>query len=33
VRDLLTDETFVWRAGRNYVALGPGASHVLAVVV
>ncbi|HEY7397793.1 MAG TPA: alpha-1,4-glucan--maltose-1-phosphate maltosyltransferase [Gaiellaceae bacterium] len=33
VRDLLTDETFVWRAGRNYVGLGPGASHVLAVVV
>jgi starch synthase (maltosyl-transferring) len=31
VRDLLTEETFVWRAGRNYVGLGPGQSHVLEV--
>ena len=29
VRDLLTGDEFVWRAGRNYVALGPGQSHVL----
>jgi starch synthase (maltosyl-transferring) len=32
VRDLLTDETFTWRAGRNYVQLGPGKAHVLKVV-
>jgi len=32
VRDLLTDDTFVWRAGRNYVGLGAGESHVLEVV-
>jgi starch synthase (maltosyl-transferring) len=32
VHDLLTDETFVWRAGRNYVGLGPGQSHLLKVV-
>ncbi len=31
VRDLLTEETFVWRAGRNYVGLAPGQSHVLEV--
>jgi starch synthase (maltosyl-transferring) len=30
VRDLLTDETFSWRIGRNYVRLGPGQAHVLA---
>jgi starch synthase (maltosyl-transferring) len=29
--ELLTGETFVWRAGRNYVELGPGKSHVLRV--
>jgi starch synthase (maltosyl-transferring) len=29
VRDLLTDATFSWRIGRNYVRLEPGASHVL----
>ena len=32
VRDLLTDDRFVWRAGRNYVGLGPGQSHVLEVL-
>jgi starch synthase (maltosyl-transferring) len=32
-RDLLTGEDFVWRAGRNYVGLGPGASHLLKVTV
>jgi starch synthase (maltosyl-transferring) len=30
--ELLTDETFTWRAGRNYVELGPGKSHLLQVV-
>jgi starch synthase (maltosyl-transferring) len=29
VRDLLTDGTFAWRIGRNYVRLEPGGSHVL----
>jgi starch synthase (maltosyl-transferring) len=33
VRDLLTGVQFVWRAGRNYVGLGPGESHVLEVIV
>ncbi len=32
VRDLLTDDEFVWRAGRNYVGLGPGQTHLLKVV-
>jgi starch synthase (maltosyl-transferring) len=31
VRDLLTDETWTWRIGRNYVKLGPGQSHVLRI--
>jgi starch synthase (maltosyl-transferring) len=31
VRDLLSDETFQWRIGRNYVRLEPGKSHVLRV--
>ena len=31
VRDLLTGDEFVWRAGRNYVGLAPGQSHVLRV--
>ena len=31
VRDLLTGERFTWRAGRNYVELGPGKAHVLKV--
>jgi starch synthase (maltosyl-transferring) len=30
-RDLLTDQDFTWRAGRNYVKLGPGKAHVLKV--
>jgi starch synthase (maltosyl-transferring) len=30
-RDLLGRQTFTWRAGRNYVRLGPGKSHVLKV--
>jgi starch synthase (maltosyl-transferring) len=30
--ELLTGETFTWRAGRNYVGLGPGKSHVVKVV-
>jgi starch synthase (maltosyl-transferring) len=31
VRDLVTGDTFTWRAGRNYVELPPGGSHVLKV--
>jgi starch synthase (maltosyl-transferring) len=30
-RDLLRDEVYGWRIGRNYVALPPGGSHVLRV--
>ena len=30
-RELLTGDTFTWRAGRNYVELPPGGSHVLKV--
>jgi starch synthase (maltosyl-transferring) len=29
VRDLLTDEKYTWRIGRNYVKLRPGGAHVL----
>jgi starch synthase (maltosyl-transferring) len=29
--DLLTEATFQWRTGRNYVGLGPGAAHVISV--
>jgi starch synthase (maltosyl-transferring) len=32
-RDLLNDEDFTWRAGRNYVRLAPGKAHVLKVAV
>jgi starch synthase (maltosyl-transferring) len=31
VRDLLTDESWTWRIGRNYVKLAPGRSHVLRI--
>ena len=31
VRDLLLDETWTWRIGRNYVKLAPGKSHVLRI--
>ena len=31
VRDLLTDEKWTWRIGRNYVKLGPGQSHLLRI--
>jgi starch synthase (maltosyl-transferring) len=31
VQDLLTDEWFGWRIGRNYTRLGPGQSHILRV--
>jgi len=31
VRDLLRDEDYAWRIGRNYVRLEPGQSHVLHV--
>jgi starch synthase (maltosyl-transferring) len=33
LHDVLRDETYTWKAGRNYVALGPGKSHVLQTVV
>jgi starch synthase (maltosyl-transferring) len=32
VQDVLRDEAYVWHTGRNFVALGPGQSHVLRVV-
>ena len=32
VRDVLHGAQFTWRAGRNYVKLGPGKSHILKVV-
>jgi len=31
-RDLLNDASFTWRAGRNYVKLGPGKAHFLKVL-
>jgi starch synthase (maltosyl-transferring) len=31
VRDLLSDEKWTWRTGRNYVKLGPGQSHLLRI--
>jgi starch synthase (maltosyl-transferring) len=31
VHDLLSDATWTWRIGRNYVKLGPGQSHVLRI--
>jgi starch synthase (maltosyl-transferring) len=31
-RELLTGASFTWRAGRNYVKLGPGKSHLLKVL-
>ena len=30
--DLVTGQTFTWRAGRNYVRLPPGKSHVIKVL-
>jgi starch synthase (maltosyl-transferring) len=30
-QELLTDQTFTWHTGRNYVRLGPGQSHVLRI--
>ena len=30
-RDLLTDASYRWRTGRNFVGLEPGAAHVIAV--
>jgi hypothetical protein len=29
--EVLTDQEFHWRIGRNYVRLGPGQSHILRV--
>jgi starch synthase (maltosyl-transferring) len=31
VHDLLTEETYTWRIGRNYVMLAPGQSHILRI--
>jgi starch synthase (maltosyl-transferring) len=31
VQDLLTDKSFAWGVGRNYVLLGPGQAHVMHV--
>jgi starch synthase (maltosyl-transferring) len=31
VRDLLSDQRWTWRIGRNYVKLGPGQSHLLRI--
>jgi starch synthase (maltosyl-transferring) len=31
-RDLLGEQTFTWRAGRNFVRLDPGKAHVLRVI-
>jgi starch synthase (maltosyl-transferring) len=31
VRDLLSDDTWTWHIGRNYVRLGPGKSHLLRI--
>ncbi len=31
-RELLTDQAFTWRSGRNYVKLGPGKAHVIKVL-
>jgi starch synthase (maltosyl-transferring) len=30
-RELLSGQTFTWRAGRNYVRLPPGKAHVIKV--
>jgi len=31
VQDLLTDESYAWHSGGNYILLGPGQAHVLHV--
>jgi hypothetical protein len=31
VQDLLTDETYAWQTGGNYVLLPPGGAHVMHV--
>ena len=31
VQDLLSDETYAWRTGGNFVRLAPGQAHVLHV--
>ena len=31
MQDLLTDETYAWQVGGNYVALPPGGAHVMHV--
>jgi starch synthase (maltosyl-transferring) len=30
-RDLLAGQQFIWRAGRNYVRLGPGKAHIIKI--
>ncbi len=32
-RELLSGASFTWRAGRNYVKLGPGKSHLISVIL
>jgi starch synthase (maltosyl-transferring) len=32
-RDLLSGQAFTWRAGRNYVRLAPGKSHIVKVTI
>jgi starch synthase (maltosyl-transferring) len=32
VRDVISDQEFTWRLGRNFVALEPGAAHVAVVI-
>jgi starch synthase (maltosyl-transferring) len=31
-RELLTQQMFTWRVGRNYVRLGPGKAHLLKII-
>jgi hypothetical protein len=31
VQDLLTDETYAWHVGGNFVRLPPGGAHVMHV--
>jgi hypothetical protein len=31
VQDLLSDDTYAWRTGGNFVRLAPGQAHILHV--
>ena len=31
VQDLLTDRSYAWHTGGNYILLGPGQSHIMHV--